>query len=924
MPASGRLFLPGCAIAAGLLAVSAPLLAAPPAKARPKVRAAASAPMPLRVGKTENFPLPRGATVTVEEGFQNVYWSEKDGTLTIKALSSGELRIRIDAPNGYKQIISRKFVEAPPLFQDQQVTSQIVERAPSEGATPERGADVTASPTSEQAPSTTVGAPSAAQETAPPLVSVPSPLSPDATGAATPLAPSLPLPPPVRPPAFARPPAPALPAPARTAPVRTAPVRATPVRATITRTPARQRTPQISAVMPAPARNVRANVTYRTVPNSDGGVRGGARPASISVTQGLARLISFPDNILAVFFSDPTVMDARAINARTIAVTGLGPGASTLAVFTSQKPGDVVGRINIYRIQTQPRGGVTVQARDPRVIGRAVTAALNDPRVRATIITLGDGSLATLLQGTVRNEAEVQAALTTASFFGPRVISSLYTDPNSPTLDAVLSGTANITPEGGLQENLRRITGNTSIELVPLPTGLAFKAEVNSVEEAQALMRVLPTLNQQVIPFIVVRGQANASSPFYNSNVPFLQGEDRQLTQRLHDVTGINTVYAVRGSSNSLACYGTVRTRQEYDTVRRFMLVMAQTSVPPAIQGTSQGGATLRPQGLEGPVLRNYDPAGGYLRNLGLQMFVRITDPGESVIRKVTVETSIVEISRTALKNLGVEVGSATLLGRSITLPTVNPNTGVQVTPGVVTSTIDPTFRPGVVTAGNGFSGNESLQFLDPFRARINALVNNGDARLLARPNVTAIEGAAAQITLGGERPVPTAVATQGAVGTSFEFRRFGVIISMRPTVTSDNTILLQIRADITQPDRTFEVNAGGAIVPGESVRSIDTTLNVRPGDTIVMGGLLTNERRQQLTKIPILGDLPIIGSLFRSKRFENNETELAIFMSPRIESQPADMEMIETVRAIPSFPALPSRQESNEILFQPSTRSSN
>ncbi len=878
----------------------------------------------LRVGKTATYPLPRLTTFTLEEGAQNVFCEVKDGTLTVKGLSAGDVRIRLNSPHGNSETINLKLVD--PAFMlapsttiqagtQRRVTSQVVERAPNEGATPQRDADVTASPTSEQAPSTTVGAPSAAQGTAPPLVSVPSPLSPDATGAAAPLAPSIPLPPPVRPPAFANPQAPSLPAPA-TAPTRTAPVRATPVRTTPTRTRAPQRTPQISAVMPAPARNVRANVSYQTFPKPPKRVPAGARPTGVSVTQGLARLISFPDNILAVFFSDPTVMDARAINARTIAVTGLGAGASTLAVFTAQKPGDVVGRANIYRIQTQARGGVTVQARDPRVIGRAVTAALNDPRVRATIIELGDGSLATRLQGTVRNEAEVQAAVTTASFFGPRVISSLYTDANSPTLDAVLSGTANITPEGGLQENLRRITGNTSIELVPLPTGLAFKAEVNSVEEAQALMRVLPSLNQQVIPFIVIRGQANTTSPFYNSNVPLLQGEDRQLTQRLHDVTGINTVYAVRGSSNSLACYGTVRTRQEYDTVRRFMLVMAQTAVPPAVQGTSQGGATLRPQGLEGPALRNYDPIGGYFRNLGLQMFVRITDPGESVIRKVTVETSIVEISRTALKNLGVEIGSATLLGRNITPASFNPITGVS-TPTIVTSTIDPTFRPGVVVGANGFAGGESLGLLDPIRVRVNALLNNGDARLLARPNVTAIEGAAAQITLGGERPVPTAVATQGAVGTSFEFRRFGVIISMRPTVTSDNTILLQIRADITQPDRTFEVNAGGAIVPGESVRSIDTTLNVRPGDTIVMGGLLTNERRQQLTKIPILGDLPIIGSLFRSKRFENNETELAIFMSPRIESQPADMEMIEAVRAIPSFPALPSRQESNQILFQ-------
>jgi pilus assembly protein CpaC len=216
----------------------------------------------------------------------------------------------------------------------------------------------------------------------------------------------------------------------------------------------------------------------------------------------------------------------------------------------------------------------------------------------------------------------------------------------------------------------------------------------------------------------------------------------------------------------------------------------------------------------------------------------------------------------------------------------------------------------------------EGFQNLNPFRVRLNALFTNGDARLLARPNVTAVEGASAQITIGGERPVPKAVATQGAVGTQVEFRRFGVIITMRPTVSGDNTILLQIRADITQPDRTFEINLGGALIPGETVRSVDTTINVRPGDTVIMGGLMTNDKRQSTSKVPILGDLPIIGSLFRSRRFENNETELAIFMTPRIDASAAGMEEIENLNRVPSYPALPSRQESNSVLFQQTTRS--
>ena len=138
-----------------------------------------------------------------------------------------------------------------------------------------------------------------------------------------------------------------------------------------------------------------------------------------------------------------------------------------------------------------------------------------------------------------------------------------------------------------------------------------------------------------------------------------------------------------------------------------------------------------------------------------------------------------------------------------------------------------------------------------------NAIAQNNNARVLASPNIRATEGTVAQITIGGERPVPSASASFGANAQSIEFRRFGVILTMRPTVSDDNTIILQIRADVTQPDPTFAINVGGAVIPGESVRSIDTTITVRPGDIVVMGGLLTNDKRQQTSKVPILGDIP-------------------------------------------------------------------
>lgn len=680
---------------------------------------------------------------------------------------------------------------------------------------------------------------------------------------------------------------------------------------------------RISPILPAPARNSsRPTVNYSTTPRLPGNVRVAGNPQVVPVTQGLARVISFPDNILAVFFSNPKSMDARAINARTIAVTGIAPGQSTLAVFTSRFANDVVGKANIYRIETTTAEGTRPAQLSLDQLSNQIESALRDPRVRSTVLRLPDGTLAARLSGTLRDPAEVQGAIATASFFVPRVISSLYADSDAPTLETVLSGVTQLTPVNQLQSDLRRLTGNAGLELVELPSGLAVRVDVDSEAEAEGVLRVLPSLGRPVTPFIRVRGLEASGNPYYNSEVPFLQGEDLQLTQKLQSVTGIRTVYMVRLSGNSIAAYGSVRTRGEYEQVRRYANAAAQLAVA-TVQGYAQGGGTLRPQGLEGPILPAYDPAAGYLRDLGVQMFVRILDPQQQSVRNVNVETSIVEISRNSLKNLGIEVGSATTTEENRTSTPVldsggNPifdAGGNQLFNTTLTREINPAFNPGSILAGDSFIGGGPFSLIDPFRARLNALATRGNARILARPNVRAVEGSQAQITIGGERPVPVAVASNEGVGQSVEFRRFGVILTMRPTVTDDNLILLQIRADVTQPDRTFEINLGGALIPGESVRSVDTTLTVRPGESIVLGGLMTNDKRQATSKVPILGDIPILGALFRSKRFENNETELAIFMTPRLENFPTTTPSLEQINRHPSYPALTGRSESLDFI---------
>ena len=156
----------------------------------------------------------------------------------------------------------------------------------------------------------------------------------------------------------------------------------------------------ISPDVPQPDRLPSGHEPYPTM-------RGGQAPAAviapgavrlnvIDVTQGLARLLSFKKNIISVFFSDINVMDARAVNARTVAVTGLAPGTSTLAVFTERFEGiDAIGKVDIYNISVRAQGAtVRLIAIDPDSLASSVRVALDDPRIGVSTVQSPDGTVA--------------------------------------------------------------------------------------------------------------------------------------------------------------------------------------------------------------------------------------------------------------------------------------------------------------------------------------------------------------------------------------------------------------------------------------------------------------------------------------------------------------------------------------------------
>ena len=168
----------------------------------------------------------------------------------------------------------------------------------------------------------------------------------------------------------------------------------------------------------------------------------------------------------------------------------------------------------------------------------------------------------------------------------------------------------------------------------------------------------------------------------------------------------------------------------------------------------------------------------------------------------------------------------------------------------------------------------------DRIGAQLDLMQRNGDAKILAAPSILTVSGQEAQFMAGGEIPVPI---SDGTNGTKVEWKEYGVKLKVTPIIGKDDTITMSISPEVSSIDWANAVLLGGDKIPALTSRKATTTVQYKDGATLVIGGLLKKEDSLNVVKMPILGDLPIIGSLFRSKDFQNGNTELLLFVTPRI-----------------------------------------
>ena len=334
-----------------------------------------------------------------------------------------------------------------------------------------------------------------------------------------------------------------------------------------------------------------------------------------------------------------------------------------------------------------------------------------------------------------------------------------------------------------------------------------------------------------------------------------------------------------------------------YDKANNVMAVMDVAVGPDVIGLRGQVAALMPAEHIEAYISNESIVLSGSVSNAGAaDRAVQLARAyaGDKVVnlmslggsQQVMLEVRFAEVSRQVGKDLGVSSFFSSQGGRFQGAI----GSGASVTPGA-----DGTGVIGLDSITNSF-GIFARSFGDVLGLNIDAVLDvleeKGLSKTLAEPTLIALSGERASFLAGGEFPIPvlqsgggqgTGAAGGGNTGITVEFKPFGVSLGFTPTVLADNTINLLVEPEVSAIDPTASITVGGLTIPGLQTRRASTVLELRDGESFAIAGLIQQDFKTTVQQVPLLGSLPIIGSLFRSSSFQKGETELLIVVTPRL-----------------------------------------
>jgi len=573
-------------------------------------------------------------------------------------------------------------------------------------------------------------------------------------------------------------------------------------------------------------------------------------PNQIMVAASTYVVLMANTDLQTVAVADPAIADVSVINAKAVLVNGKSAGSTTLVIV------DKVGKIRQYDVKVTPAAGAR-----PEDIERAIGVdGVHVRQLRDTVV----------LEGQVENNDAIQQAVQIAGIYAPKVLNLLQVQGamsgpagtaaqiqnaiNQPDVHvsmlsgtAVLQGTVPSESERAQAEQVAQLLSPKVLNLLQLPT-----LSVEQIADSLNAVNAPPALET------MGNGSYGTLAP-----KPYLivrQSGDQLILEGYepadYDLNGAIAIAARSG----LQVVNRVRLAPEGGDDQQLLNTIASAI---GIPGVHVRGTAKRVV-LEGTVEdTNAAVAAGQIA-LGyatqVDNMLQTTHPIQ-----VNVDVSLVEISKTGIKALGIN-GPDSLLG----------------TDGAASGGLD--------IGGVGIGGGNATTLGTSLGLQLKAAVDRGDAHILSNPRTTVLSGRTASFQAGGQAPIPTSISQDGNGNTlvQVEYKDFGVMMDVTPIANKDGTVTMRVRTDVTQIDSTLSQKIGNNVtVPGFTRRAAITEVTVPPGGSIALSGLLQSTLRKFVREVPLLSKIPILGQLFTSKRYESGETDLVIFMTPRVLANP-------------------------------------
>jgi len=243
-------------------------------------------------------------------------------------------------------------------------------------------------------------------------------------------------------------------------------------------------------------------------------------------------------------------------------------------------------------------------------------------------------------------------------------------------------------------------------------------------------------------------------------------------------------------------------------------------------------------------------------------------------VHQVMLEVRVAEISRSLLKRLGVNFSFVSASGKNFGLSLLNnlsslPGGGFPAVGTNVSDKINAIIR---------FTPDDAT-----WTFFIDALKEEGLLKVMAEPNLITLSGKTANFLAGGEFPIPVPQSGVAGLTITIEYKPFGVGLSFTPTVLSNKKISIQVSPEVSELDFSNSITISGFVVPALTTRRVSTVIELADGQSFAIAGLLKDDVRQIVSKFPLLGDIPVLGALFRSSSFQKNETELIVIVTPHL-----------------------------------------